>query len=412
MSQIKWQQAKKGIRKHKSDLVILFATLGLMAIGLIMIYAIGPMRANVLNSTYGLNYGANYFFFRQFLSVLIAVVAFYGVFLWLPYEKISKIAKWIMLLGLGLAFLMWGLSLIESPLVKCELGACRWFKFGNISFQLAELLKLGLVLYLANLISRKQQEGMVGKDFWLPIAVISFLTLFIVVVLQKDLGTGVVMMMIILGMLLVSGVSWKQFSIVLVLVLSLVGLTVGMFPHRMKRLTTFLGGGDADASYHVDNAMLAIGTGGMFGVGIGNSVQATGYLPESINDSVFAVMGETFGFVGLMMIVVVFMVVLLRMLRVAERVGQVNQRLMVVGVFAWMATHVVVNMAAMTGLVPLTGITLPLLSYGGTSMLFMAMAIGLCLQISCYTKREVDDEDISSWRGVRRSRNSNRRSGA
>lgn len=88
MSQIKWQQAKKGIRKHKSDLVILFATLGLMAIGLIMIYAIGPMRANVLNSTYGLNYGANYFFFRQFLSVLIAVVAFYGVFLWLPYEKI------------------------------------------------------------------------------------------------------------------------------------------------------------------------------------------------------------------------------------------------------------------------------------------------------------------------------------
>lgn len=219
-------------------------------------------------------------------------------------------------------------------------------------------------------------------------------------------------MMIILGMLLVSGISWKQFSIVLVLVLSLVGLTVGMFPHRMKRLTTFLGGGDADASYHVDNAMLAIGTGGMFGVGIGNSVQATGYLPESINDSVFAVMGETFGFVGLMMIVVVFMVVLLRMLRVAERVGQVNQRLMVVGVFAWMATHVVVNMAAMTGLVPLTGITLPLLSYGGTSMLFMAMAIGLCLQISCYTKREVDDEDISSWRGVRRSRNSNRRSGA
>ena len=134
--------------------------------------------------------------------------------------------------------------------------------------------------------------------------------------------------------------------------------------------------------------MIAIGTGGFTGVGIGNSVQATGYLPESINDSVFAVMGETFGFVGLVAVVGCFTVLLLRLLRTANYLHDTEESLVVVGVFAWAAAHVVVNIASMTGLIPLTGITLPLLSYGGTSMLFTAAALGLALQLSCYTARE------------------------
>ena len=105
--------------------------------------------------------------------------------------------------------------------------------------------------------------------------------------------------------------------------------------HRIERLTTFLGGGDTDSSYHVDNAMLAIGTGGFFGVGIGNSVQATGYLPESINDSVFAIMGETFGFVGLMAVIGTFTILLLRIAKIAENGGEDEHRLIAVGVFSW-----------------------------------------------------------------------------
>jgi cell division protein FtsW len=143
--------------------------------------------------------------------------------------------------------------------------------------------------------------------------------------------------------------------------------------------------------------MLAIGTGGLAGVGIGNSVQATGYLPESINDSVFAIMGETFGFLGLFLILVVFATMLTRMLKVAEGTSDNENRLIVVGVFAWTLAQVVVNIMAMTSLIPVTGITLPLLSYGGTSMVFLAYAIGLVLQISCYTSREAThNEDISS----------------
>ena len=156
--------------------------------------------------------------------------------------------------------------------------------------------------------------------------------------------------------------------------------------------------------------MLAIGTGGLTGVGIGNSVQATGYLPESINDSVFAIMGETFGFIGLFLVLSVFGVLLLRILKVASHTVATDERLVTVGIFGWTLAQVVVNIMAMTGLVPVTGITLPLLSYGGTSMVFLAYALGLVLQFSCYTSREeVKNEDISSRGRIRGSHYSSRR---
>ena len=145
--------------------------------------------------------------------------------------------------------------------------------------------------------------------------------------------------------------------------------------------------------------MLAIGTGGLFGVGLGNSVQATGYLPESINDSVFAIMGETFGFLGLTVILLAFLVLLMNILKVAGEVDE-EEKLISTGVFAWIGTHVVVNIAAMTGLIPLTGITLPLLSYGGTSMIFIAYAVGMVVQMSCYTKRKTKAEGVYRRRRI------------
>ena len=157
--------------------------------------------------------------------------------------------------------------------------------------------------------------------------------------------------------------------------------------------------------------MLAIGVGGFFGAGIGNSIQATGYLPESINDSVFAIMGETFGFAGLSVVILIFATLLLRILKVADGTQNNENRIFIVGVFSWTLAQVVVNIMAMTGLAPVTGITLPLLSYGGTSMIFIAFAIGLVLQLSCYTSREgiKEDENISSRRGIGRTYHSSRR---
>ncbi|MBR0488317.1 cell division protein FtsW [Candidatus Saccharibacteria bacterium] len=390
-------------RKHKSDLVILFATLGLMGLGLIVIYAIGPMRANVLNSTYGTNYDPNEFFFGQLRSVVISLVAFFLAFKVIPYNVLRKFSRPIMILALALSGLLWILATVGSSLAKCELGECRWYNLGPVSFQPAEFLKLALVIYLADFLARKKEEGTIGraKDFWVPLIVVCGLSLIFVVIGQGDLGTGVALIAIIFGTLLISGLSTKQYLImVAIVVIAAVG-AIGTSAHRRERIDAWIdtlqGAEMNDSTYHIENAMLAIGTGGFAGVGIGNSVQATGYLPESINDSVFAIMGETFGFLGLTAIVAVFGAILLRMVKVAEHTADEERRLVVVGVFSWVLAQVVVNIMAMTGLVPVTGITLPLLSYGGTSMIFISYAIGLVLQISCYTRREVlENENITS----------------
>ena len=395
-------------RKHRSDLVILFATLGLMALGLIIIYAIGPMRANVLNSTYGQNYNSNYFFLGQLRSVGLSLVAFFVAFKLIPCSFIKKYAKPLMIASIALSGLLWLLALSGSSLAKCELGECRWFNFGPVSFQPAELLKLALVIYLADFLNRKRAEGALGswREFWLPLLVVCGVSLFLVVVAQGDLGTGVALISIIFGMLLVSGISMKQYLIMISLTLVLAVGAVTTSAHRMERVNAWIAtltqSESTDSTYHIENAMLAIGTGGMFGVGIGNSVQATGYLPESINDSVFAIMGETFGFVGLFIVIGIFGILLHRILKVAEKTQPNDERLLIVGVFSWTLAQVVVNIMAMTGLVPVTGITLPLLSYGGTSMIFIAFALGLVLQLSCYTSREgIRNENTSSGRGLR-----------
>ena len=403
-------------RKHKSDLIILFSTIILMAIGLIIIYAIGPMRANVLNNTYGTDYDSNYFFIGQLRSVILSLIVFFVAFKVIPYKYLRKYAKPIMIVALLLSGLLWILSMSDSGLAKCELGECRWFSLGGLSFQPAEFLKLALIIYLADFLSRKKAEGNIGKwkEFWLPLLIVCGLSLFLVVIAQGDLGTGVTLISIVFGMLLISGVPTYQYLIMLLLTVVFAVGAVATSSHRMARvdawIATLTGSESSDSTYHVDNAMLAIGTGGFFGVGIGNSVQATGYLPESINDSVFAIMGETFGFIGLLLILLIFTAILLRMLKVAEHADSDDNKLVVTGVFAWVLAGVVVNIMAMTGLVPVTGITLPLISYGGTSMLFIAFAIGLVLQLSCYTSREViRNEDISSRRRLRGAHHASRR---
>lgn len=383
------------MRKHKSDRVIGLLMILLLGMGLIVIYAIGPMRANVMNATYGSDYSENYFFLRQLvnvaLSLLVVLVAFK-----MPYKVMRKFSKVIMLIGLVLCGLLALLALINNPVASCELGACRWLKVSGLSIQPAEVLKLGLVLYLAGLIAERKAEGKLESwwDFWFPFIVVSGMALAFVVVAQKDLGTGVSLIAIILAMLFMSGIRMRYFLATLAVIGVAGVLAIVTSDHRMERIMTF-GSAESSDSYHIENAMIAIGTGGLFGVGIGNSVQAMGYLPESINDSVFAVMGETFGFVGLVLVVVCFAVLLMRLLKVANYLEDTEESLVVIGVFAWATAHVVVNIAAMTGLMPLTGITLPLLSYGGTSMLFTAAALGIALQLSCYTSREPRKETLS-----------------
>ena len=219
-------------------------------------------------------------------------------------------------------------------------------------------------------------------------------SLFLIVVSQKDLGSAVPLGVIALTILFVAGIKiWK----IMILFAVILALGVGMIlssPHRRERLFTFTGKGDATTDYHIENALITVGSGGLLGVGIGNNVQTAGYLPESITDSMFAVVSEMWGFVGAVAVIGLYVHLFMEILKVANTSENLYFRLVTMGVFAWLFSQVAVNISAMIALIPLTGITLPLLSKGGTSLLITCFGLGLVINISRFTARtEISDDE-------------------
>jgi cell division protein FtsW len=412
------------VRRHRPDYQIVLYMGLLMLLGLIVMYAIGPQRANVLNNANGTDfYTSTYFFIKQSFSLLVALVAF--IFMAVaPVDFMKKHATRILLIGLIACAVLAIAGKLGMGIAMCSHGACRWFNLGVFgTLQPAELLKFGLLLFTAGFLGMRMKQGLINdmNKTLIPLGALVLIAVIFVIGIQKDMGTGIAMLSIIASMMVVSGMSKKIGGVVAVVAVVLGLLFIVTSDHRMERVMTFLAGdnsmttGDADANYHINHAKIAIGSGGFNGVGIGNSVQATGYLPEAINDSVFAIMGETFGFVGLTVILLLFSALLMRLLKITDHLPDVWMKLAAAGVFGWLASHVILNVAAMIGVVPLTGVTLPLLSFGGTSMIFIAGALGLAFQLSRYTvhrstHKEMNNENIGSRRGVGRPRYSGRRS--
>lgn len=403
------------VRRHRPDyLVVLYMGL-LMLLGLIIMYAIGPQRANVLNNAYGSNYSDTYFFIKQVFSLLFALIAFV-IMAFVPYTWITKRAGKLVLIALGACTLLAIAGWTNWGIAQQTLGATRWFNLGIFgSLQPAEMLKFAILIFTAGFLGTKSKQGKLNDihSTLIPIAIITAVSMLFIIVIQKDLGTGISLMGIIITMLFVGGMNKRNGGIILLTLCIAVVALIASAPHRIDRIFTYFKGDNTSTSdagsYHIEHAKIAIGTGGLFGVGIGNSVQATGYLPEAINDSVFAIMGETFGFIGLATILVIFVALLMRLLKLMDHLVDMRLKLLVAGVFGWFGSHVILNVASMIGVFPLTGITLPLLSFGGTSMLFIAAALGLVFQLSHYTVhpstlKEAQNEDFSSRRGIGRSR--------
>lgn len=407
------------VRRHRPDYMIILYMGILMLIGLVIIYAIGPQRANVLNNSLGSNFSDTYFFVKQTISLILALIAF-GIMANLPYSFVMKHGTKVMVIGIAACALLAVAAAAHLGIAEEVNGASRWFNLGILgSLQPAEILKFGILLYLAVFLGGRVKEGKVNdlKDTLIPVGVVSAIALGFIVIIQQDLGTGIALTVIILTMLFMAGLSRKLILGVLGLVLAVGVVFIVSAPHRIDRVITYLKGDNTSTSdegaYHIQHAKIALGTGFLFGVGIGNSVQATGYLPEAINDSVFAILGETFGFVGLIALMALFVALLLRLLKVMDHLVDIRLKLLTAGVFGWFGAHVILNIAAMIGIFPLTGITLPLLSFGGTSMIFITAALGLIFQLSRYTIhssriKENSDENSGSGRRLGRTRYASR----
>lgn len=362
-------------RRHRPDYVLPLLSVVLMVIGLITVFAISPALAASNNVS------DSFYVTKQLIAVALGVVAFIVVgnispVRWRKFERPLLIAA--------------GISAILVRLVGEQVnGAYRWIQIGGFSFQVAELIKFALVIWLAGFLSARMQEGSLAdwQKTFKPLLIALGLVTVLVAGLQSDLGSAAVMIAVMAAMVFVAGMPMKKVLLAGLVVVLVVGVAISTSAYRRSRVETFLNP-TADcqgAGYQSCQALIAVGSGGMFGLGLARSVQAYGYLPEAANDSIFAIYAEKFGFLGCAALIGLFVALFARMMKIFEHAPDDYMRLLVAGVMAWLSTQAFINIGAMVGLLPLKGITLPFISYGGTSLMFVGAAVGLVFAVSRYT---------------------------
>ncbi len=265
-------------------------------------------------------------------------------------------------------------------------GAKRWLSLGPLSFQPAELLKIVAVIYLAAWLSYSTKKGHKFIYSVIPLFAVLLVSAS-VLLMQPDTKSFILISGATLAMFLVSGVNWKYIVSIGVICILFLGMVLVFRPYTLERVETFLNPSldEQGSGYQLKQSLIAIGAGGAFGRGLGQSVQKFTYLPEPHGDSIFAVLGEEFGFLGTTVIVLLYMAMGLRGLKIATASPDMFGRLLVVGIVILFVGQSFLNIFSMIGLFPLTGVPLIFISHGGTALLFSFVAVGIILNVSRYS---------------------------
>lgn len=321
--------------------------------------------------------------FRQFGLGLAGGGAALWVATRIPYRSFRKVSLYIFLASAALTALVFVPSIGVS-----HGGAARWISLGGFTLQPAEVLKFGLVVYLASLFSGRTYRITSLQHGILPLGIVVAIVAGLLLK-QPDTGTFAVMFLTILAMFLVGGGRWGHFALFIGAAFLGVAALAYTRPYVMDRILTFVNP-DTDqlgTSYQVRQALLAVGSGELFGRGFGQSVQKFNFLPEPVGDSIFAVAAEEFGFVGSTIIILLFLAFTLRGLWIAARTSDAFGRLLVVGIVILIASQSFINIGAMLGIIPLTGVPLLFISQGGTALLLALFEVGIVLNVSRYAGR-------------------------
>jgi len=365
----------------RPDRLLLVLTLLLVAVGVVMVYSSSVIVAQE-------RYHASSFFLkRHLLRALLGLLALM-VMMRIDYHR------WESLAGLGMFCSLVLLSLVLLPRIGLNgqeptTGVSRHISLPVMRFQPSELIKLVMVFYLARQLTRKEKLIDDFKMGLLPSVFVIGLSLLLIV-LEPDLGTAIVIGLLAMTMFLAAGVRWIH-----LLALGTMGLVgavafVMSAPYRMKRVLTFLDptwdpGG---ASYQLRQSLISLGSGGVFGVGLGNSRQKLLFLPEPHTDFVFSILGEELGFIGVLIILSLFLLLAWRGLRAARQAGDRFGFLLGIGITASIFLNMVVNVAVVASLCPTTGLPLPFISYGGSSLLMNLIGMGVLINISRGSSRK------------------------
>ncbi|MFA5358908.1 MAG: putative lipid II flippase FtsW [Patescibacteria group bacterium] len=320
---------------------------------------------------------------HQILVGLLPGIFFFFFFLRLDYDKLKKIAFPLLVGSIIL------LSVVFIPGLRSEYGTARsWINIFGFSLQPAEIVKLSFLIYLAAwLDSRSERKVQDLKSGFIPFVLVLGI-ISILMLLQPDVGTLSIIILSALVVYFVGGGSWRHMIIIAVAGLAGLLALIKIAPYRMARFTAFLHPekDPQGQAYHIWQSLIAIGSGGFWGVGLGHSRQKFSYLPEVTGDSIFAVISEEFGFIFTIIFIFLLLVFAYRGIRLAKSAPDRFARLLTIGIISWLVLQSFVNIASMLSLMPMTGVPLPFVSYGGTALMTSLAAIGILANISKFSK--------------------------
>ncbi len=363
---------KKTAAAPKVDGYLLWTVLILLTVGLLMVSSASSVLSYQRFET---NY---YYFFRQLLFGALPGLILMYIFSRIDYHFWQKVAPLLVLGGIGL------LVAVLIPGIGFEVGGSRrWINFGLFLFQPAEFMKLAMVIYLASWYDKRQHHVDDLYYGFLPtlamVAVVAGL-----IILEPDMGTMLVLTSIAGVMFFIGGVKLRYIAATISAGLLVLWILIKAAPYRADRFLAYLDP-SADAkgiSYQINQALLAIGSGGWWGRGYGQSIQKHSYLPEPIGDSIFAIMSEELGFVRVSMVLALFLFLAYRGFKIARFAPDTFGKLVAGGITGWIVVQALINMGGITAVIPLTGIPLTFISYGSTSLAVTLAAVGILLNIS------------------------------
>ena len=375
------QEKRPNNLSHKPDYFLAGTVVFVLAIGILILSSVS---AAISYERFGNTY---YYLKHQLLFALLPGIAL-GLVAYLIDLRFLK--KWSLFLFLGNLVLM---AMVFLPGIGVKLGgAHRWLNLGFTSFQPSEFLKLSFIVYLASLLGNWQEgasrrnAGKSVKEFLLPFLIVFFVVAAFLC-LQKDVSTLIIIFLIAATMFFSSSTPiWHTLVLALIAGLGLV-LLVKFEPYRLARVLVFFNNSTNSMAegYQLNQALISIGSGGISGIGLGMSRQRFGFLPEAMSDAIFPILAEETGFIGSIILIFLFLAFLVRGFRIIIKASNGFLQLVAIGVTVWIVSQAFINIAAMLGILPIAGIPLPFISYGGSALVSELIGIGLLLNISKQT---------------------------
>lgn len=360
-------------KKTASQADYLFITL----LGVILVFGL-IMLSSASTAVAYQRFQDNYYYLKhQFIFGIIPGLAAFFILSRVDYKIWRKMAFFSLILSIFL------LVAVFLPGIGFNYGgATRWIHFGSLTLQPAEIVKLAYLIYLASWME-KRENGLRNLSGVFPfLATLGLITFLIIK--QPDIGTMSIIVLTSLSVYFVAGARWKHLLGLAILGVTGIWALIKLAPYRAARLTVFLNPAldPQGIGYHINQALLAVGSGGLFGVGLGLSRQKHLYLPEVIGDSIYAVIAEELGFVFGGILIILFGLLVYQGIKIARRSPDLFSRYLALGIASWIGLQVIINVGAMIGFLPLTGLPLPFVSYGSTSMIVLLSACGIMVNIS------------------------------